>query len=351
MLQPWLSESFQDFAQACRQGRLPGSVIIAGRNDAGAFELALECARFYLCEHKEGGVPCGSCKSCRLLDNAAHPDFVMVRSSLKDEVDAGTDLTNDPKLLLQDNQAAASESPAGRRSVRIDSIRRLIDWLQISHALTEGKAAIINDAHTMSEEAANSILKSFEEPPVQTLIIVVAKSLEALLPTIRSRAYKILLKEPTLQQGLEYLSGFDFTGRRAQTALALSLNAPYGALRLLQSGTDEKAVEIIELLCRALKTGQDSELIDKLLALGPEGQVMILGELVRELLKYKAGTALELLPLLDQNSAGALCRLPAEHLFAAYDELRHFSTRAPFIPPRAPAALLRAWVQALAATR
>lgn len=351
MLQPWLTDSFKDFSEACLQGRLPGSIIIAGRNDAGAFELALECARFYLCEHKEGGVPCGGCRSCRLMDSAAHPDFVMVRSSLKDEVDAGTDLTNDPRLLLQDNQAEAAEGQAGRRSVRIDSIRKLIDWLQISHALSQGKAAVINDAHTMSEEAANSILKSFEEPPPQTLIIVVAKSLEALLPTILSRAYKLILKEPTLQQGLEYLAAFNFTGRRAQTALALALNAPFGALRLLQNGTDEKAIEIIDLLCRALKTGQDSELIDKLLALGPDGQVMILGELVRELLKYKAGTALELLPLLDQNSAGALYRLPAEHLFAAHDELRHFSTKAPFIPPRAPAALLRAWVQALAAGR
>lgn len=350
---PWLRSSFADFSQACLQERLPGSVIIAGRSEAGAFELAVECARFYLCENRSGGQPCGQCRSCQLFAAAAHPDFIIARASLPEEAEAGLDLTNDPARGSGEAEVSGGTAAAraGRRSVRIDTMRRLIDWLQLSNALPQGKVALIGDAHTMSEGSANAILKSFEEPPRQTLMIVVSQSLASLLPTIRSRAYKIVLREPLLQEGLDYLTLAGFTGRRALTALALSRNAPLGAVQLLHSGIDQQAVRIISLLAQAVESGRDSELISTLLALGAEGQVMILGELVHELLKYKAGCRLEELPLLDQGTVAVLCRLPAEHLFAAHDELRHFVVKAPFIPPRAPAALLRAWVQALHSLR
>lgn len=347
MLMPWLQSCFADFSQACLQQRLPGSVIIAGRSEAGALDLALECARFYLCEHHYAGQPCGQCHSCQLFAAATHPDFLIARASLTEEAAAGLDLTNDPALVTADGPDGGAAARGGRRSVRIDTMRRLIDWLQLSNALPQGKVAIINDAHTMSEGSANAILKSFEEPPRQTLMIVVSQSLEALLPTIRSRAYKIVLRDPLLQEGLAFLQEAGFTDRRALTALALSRNAPPGALQLLRSGIDEQAVRIISLLVQAVSSGRDSVLIGELQKLGPEGQVMILRELLLELLKYKAGCRLEELPLLDQGSATVLSRLQAEQLFAAHDELQHFVVRAPFIPPRAPAAMLRAWVQAL----
>ena len=347
MLKPWLSPSFADFSTACLQGRLPGSVIIAGSSGSGCMELALECARFYLCEHQEGGRPCGSCASCRSFAAGAHPDFIMLRSSLKEEADAGLDLVTNPALALSDPELQVTDS-GNRRSVRIDSIRKLIDWIGLSPAYGRGKACIINDAHTMPEGAANSILKSFEEPPPHTLIIMTAKSLESLLPTIISRAYKITLKEASLNVAEGYLGGMGFSGRASMVGLALARQDPDKAVQLLQEGIDKKAQRIISLLCTAVQGGADGELIDELAALAPAIQVMILGELVRELLKYKAGFALATLPLLDEQSAALLVRLPAEHLFTALSSLDQFAVSASYIPPRAPLALLRSWVQALA---
>lgn len=349
MLKPWLKESFNDFTQACLQGRLPGSVIIAGRPECGVMELALECARFYLCANKSPAGACGQCEGCRTFAAGANPDFLMVRSSTKDEEDAGQDVVTNPALAMHDNDGffTASDTAVLRRSVRIGSTRRLIEWINLSHTLGQGKAAVINDAHTMPEGAANSILKTFEEPPSQTLIIVTAKSLDALLPTIRSRAYKIVLKDPKPEIASAYLAQKGYQGPQAAVALALAAQAPLGAEVILEQGLDVKALEIVSLLSQTVQGGADAALIDALSSLPAQGQVLVLGELVRELLKYKAGFKLEALPLLNEQSAQALVRLPADHLFSALQDLQHFAVRAPFIPPRAPLALLRAWVQAL----
>ena len=347
MLYPWLQESFHTFATACGQGRLPGSVILAGHSDLGTLDLALECARFYLCEHKEQGVACGTCRSCKSFVAGAHADFIVVRPTLKDEADAGLDVLTNPLPLLQE-AANIEDNGAQRRSVRIDSIRKLIEWLNLSHVGGQGKVAIVHEAHTMPVGAANSILKSFEEPPPHTLIILTAKSLESLLPTIISRAFKLKVTVPTLTQAQEFLQPYGFADSKIAIALALSQQAPLGALRLLQQGVIDKTQEILTLLPPALNGGSDVAVVEKLAALGPALEVTILGELTRELLKYKAGLSVTQLPLLNPQSAAALCRLPAEHLFTALSDLQHFALQAPFIPPRAPLALLRAWVRALA---
>lgn len=344
MLYPWLQSSFKEFSGAYLQGRLPSSVLIAGSRDLGVLELALECARFYLCSNKQGDAACGNCRSCLSFADGAHPDFVVVRSSLKEEADAGLDVVNDPKLVLQEEASSGNV----RRSVRIDSIRKLIDWLNLSHVGGEGKVALVSDAHTMPEGAANSILKSFEEPPPHTLIILTAKSLESLLPTIRSRAYKIKLPAPSMEQALAFMQPYGYSLEQVKIALSLAQQAPLGALHMLQDGTVAAALQIAWQLEQTLASGHDIELIDALSELSPARQVTILGELIRELLKYKAGFALEQLPLLTAQRAVALSRLPAEHLFNALQELQHFALPSPFLAPRAPLALLRAWVQALA---
>ena len=75
----------------------------------------------------------------------------------------------------------------------------------LSDASYNKKVAVIADAHTMPEGAANAILKTFEEPPQNTLIIMTARSLESLLPTILSRAYKIVLQKASLHESLNFI--------------------------------------------------------------------------------------------------------------------------------------------------
>lgn len=346
MFYPWLEPAYLEFAGALAQGRAPSSLIIAGKTDSGAFDLAFACAKYYLCQHKQGLYPCGQCQSCSLLEAGSHPDFFIVRSSLKEEFEAHLDIVNNRQLIAGD--FVPSEEP-GRRSVRIDSVRSLIHLLNESAAMGQGKAAIINDAHTMPEGAANCILKSFEEPPEHTLIILLTRSLESLLPTLRSRAFKILLKDPDAATAMNFLQQQGFAGPQAAVALALSQNAPLGAIDLLQRGLPDKAVQIIDSLYMAVTAARPvlTDFCTKVADLSAREQVMILGEFVRELLKYKAGFNPASLPLIKPEQAPALIYLQAEDLFAALDALRDFEGKPPYMQPRAAVARIGAFADLL----
>jgi len=74
-----------------------------------------------------------------------------------------------------------------RAGIVIDQVRDLRTRLSMGAFMNGWKAAIINDAHLMNVEAANALLKSLEEPHERTLLILIASSDEAVLPTIRSR--------------------------------------------------------------------------------------------------------------------------------------------------------------------
>lgn len=113
--------------------------------------------------------------------------------------------------------------PTGE-SIGIDSIRNLHGFLQLR---TTGKAnvlrrvAIINDAHLMTKEAQNSLLKVLEEPPQDTTIILTAQPTQNILPTVYSRVQHINIKPPDLQDTLDYF-GVVANKKDIEKAYALS---------------------------------------------------------------------------------------------------------------------------------
>ncbi|MBO6258670.1 MAG: hypothetical protein J6M93_04985 [Succinivibrio sp.] len=344
MLYKWLQPSCDEFKQAYLGGRLPGSVIIAASRQLGGENLALECAKLYLCHDPTPGGACGGCSSCRSFAAASHPDFIAVLSSTSDELDRGEDLTNNPTAVLEND---VNDS---RHTVRVDSLRQLSHWLNESAVGGERKCAIISNAHQMLPSAANSILKTFEEPPENTLIIMVSDSLSALLPTILSRAFKITVPEVKKETGLEFLKN-SISGtldlNRGELGLKLAANAPLGAKEYLEDGTVESCTEVIEALGVAVKTGYEHDAVKALLRLDSFKQALILNEFIDEVLKFKAGVSQAELPLLRISDPLLFAKLPATHLFKAHDDMIYIKNKAPFLPSRAPAALLTAWIKAL----
>lgn len=343
ILESFLNVPFLNFSHAYLSGRLPGSVLFAGDRESGVNYVACASAKLFLCSSPQNGHPCGHCKSCSMFDAGTHPDFIAVIGSTKDEADNGLDMQRDPKILFTNEESAV------RKSVRIDSMRKLSSWSIESAGAGNKKVAVIADAHTMPEGAANAILKTFEEPPQNTLIIMTARSLESLLPTILSRAYKIVLQKASLHESLNFIkrtcSAEDV---RAQIALALSGYKPYGALRLIRSDDDIKISHMLKELIDALNgQGNEEQAIDSLLSLDPLTQGSILYELVCEVLKYKAHVKKEDLPLINIFHGEKLAQLSADHLFLALDDLRYIKSENPLIPPRAPKALIRSWIRAL----
>lgn len=343
ILESFLNVPFLNFSHAYLSGRLPGSVLFAGDRESGVNYVACASAKLFLCSSPQNGYPCGHCKSCSMFDAGTHPDFIAVIGSTKDEADNGLDMQRDPKILFTNEESAV------RKSVRIDSMRKLSSWAVESAGAGNKKVAVIADAHTMPEGAANAILKTFEEPPQNTLIIMTARSLESLLPTILSRAYKIALQKASLHESLNFIKrSCSAEDERAQIALALSGYKPYGALRLIRSDDDIKISHMLKELINALNgQGNEEQTIDSLLSLDPLTQGNILYELVCEVLKYKAHVNKEDLPLINIFHGEKLAQLSADHLFLALDDLRYIKSENPLIPPRAPKALIRSWIRAL----
>jgi len=88
--------------------------------------------------------------------------------------------------------------PADKKQIAIEAVRELAQFLtlKVPLAMTYNRAVIIHDAHLLSIEAQNALLKTLEEPPAGTILILTVDYEQALLPTIRSRAQTITIKRP-----------------------------------------------------------------------------------------------------------------------------------------------------------
>lgn len=361
VLKPWLYESYKEVVQAFKLGRLPSALIISGDRGLKTDILALEIAKLYLCRENKDGLPCGSCPSCRLfsqdftLDNEGNSvsiaDFLAVLGSTKDEFEKELDLSHRPFDLLHNTNKGSAVS------LRIDTLRRFQEWVMESSMGNNGKVAVISNAHLMQSSAQNAILKTFEEPPKDTLIIMLTNSLSALLPTILSRAYKISIPSPDLKTGILELQGLNID--RDKAALALSLNSyiPDDSYKMIVDGRLDHAMKILNALVNALSFRKDSsEFIALIFEQNKEAKAPILSldeirsllqVFISSLLKYKAHVDLAYLPLMLALNCTALANIKAEKLFLAHKMLNNLQSGLNRTPLRAPQAFFRDFVASL----
>jgi DNA polymerase III delta' subunit len=135
-------------------GRLPSGYLFSGPQGTGKTLTADIFAKSLLCR-STGELPCGNCRSCRMYDAGTHPDFSRV----------------EPDGVF----------------IKIEQMRTLTAAFSLKSYFGGRKVALIENAEKMNRQAANSFLKTLEEPPPESVIILVASSPSALLPTIVSR--------------------------------------------------------------------------------------------------------------------------------------------------------------------
>jgi DNA polymerase-3 subunit delta' len=159
--------------QALLEGeRLPHAVLFSGPDGVGKLLAARWLAAAYLCP-KNG---CGHCSTCARVLKGFHPDLHIV---LAEE---------------------------GRRDILIGQVRELTTSVATRPFEASGKAAIIDEANRMNEESQNAFLKTLEEPPPGSLIILVTAAADRLLPTIRSRCQRFLFSRLTEEEMCRFVS-------------------------------------------------------------------------------------------------------------------------------------------------
>jgi DNA polymerase III delta' subunit len=157
---------------ALRRSALPHALLLTGEAGLGKRRLAqwLAAARWCAAEPP----PCLTCRSCRLVATGNHPDLhVLVRNPPKEQ---------DPDEL------------GSRHEITVDQVRRgLIPALGVRPLEGRGRTVIIDGADELNEAAQNALLKTLEEPPHGTLLLLLAAHADALLDTVRSRCQELRL--------------------------------------------------------------------------------------------------------------------------------------------------------------
>lgn len=172
---PWLDAPAARFDQAVRRDRVPHAVLVHEDAGAGGDLLAAWLAQRVLCRDA-GERPCGHCIDCRNTAAAQHPDLTI------------TTLTEDSK------------------QIRVDDIRALSAELTLTSHRGGYKVGIVRPADAMNTLAANALLKTLEEPPARTLLILVAAQPYRLPATIRSRCMTLRLPAPSRAATLSWLA-------------------------------------------------------------------------------------------------------------------------------------------------
>jgi DNA polymerase-3 subunit delta' len=227
---PWLALPLAD-ALATQRGH---ALLVHGSPGIGALPFALALAQAWLCESearvRQTG-PCGLCGSCRLVQARLHPDLlVLLPETLRREHQ--WPLVDD-KIDGDDGKRKPS------RQIRIDEVRGLLDWVFKTSARGRGKVVVLHPAEALNPQSANALLKTLEEPPAGTRVIITAADPALLLPTVRSRCQTMALPLPRSATAAAWLAAQGVA--QPEVLLAACSGRPLDALALARAGIDAPA--------------------------------------------------------------------------------------------------------------
>lgn len=224
-LLPWHGEPWAEWLRQLRSSRLPHAALISGLAGLGKRQLAERFAQGLLCAEVSDQGPCGHCKACQLLHAGSHPDF----------------------------REIGPEEPG--KAIKIAQVRALVGFLSGTAQQGGWKCVIIEPADAMNNHAANALLKSLEEPPGDTLIILVTAMPSQLAATLRSRCQQIQLRAPSREDALQWLK--PHVGSEADALLGTLLDYAHGApLAALRASRADHLQDRSEILAALLKLAQ-----------------------------------------------------------------------------------------------
>ena len=207
-LLPWHADAARSILT--RRASFPHALLIHGARGIGKHALALNLAQGLLCERpRADGLACGTCAGCTLAVAGQHPDLMRI------------------ELLVIDPEEDTIELVD---TIAIDRIRSLTEFVQLTSHRQRAKVAVIAPAERMNAPAANALLKTLEEPPPGTYLILVSDEPGRIPATLRSRCRKLAAPLPTREESLAWLSaqGVD----APDVALAQAAGTPLRALSL-----------------------------------------------------------------------------------------------------------------------
>ena len=211
---PWQLEVWQRIHQ--QKERMSHAMLLHGRSGTGKLDFAQHLSQALLCSAPKDGEACDVCPQCTWFKEGAHPDF---------------------KYITPEDAETSEETPKKKTSkktqISVDQIRQLIQALSLTnHGVSSLRVVLIHPAESLNTASANALLKVLEEPPNNTIFILVTHQIHRLLPTILSRCQSIAMPLPARGEAVAWLTAQKVTN--AADALDYHGGAPLAVLHAQQ---------------------------------------------------------------------------------------------------------------------
>jgi len=240
---PWLAAPLAE-ALAQQRGH---ALMLHGAAGIGALHFGLALAQAWLCEGQAARGPCGRCGSCHLVQSHLHPDlFVLLPETLRQSL---------AWPLVDDKPEGEDGKKKPSRQIRIGEVRSAIDWVMKTSSRGRGKVLLMHPAEAINPQAANALLKTLEEPPAGTRVLLSVADPAHLLPTVRSRCQRLALPAPPAAEAARWLAAQGV--QDADVLLAAASGRPLDAQALAAAGIDAAAWTALP---RAVAHGQGAAL-------------------------------------------------------------------------------------------
>jgi len=251
-------QAIQFLQNSIEQEKLAHAYLFYGSRGLGKKMIADYFSRSIFCtdlHHK----PCGQCQACRLVAKNTYLDFY---------------------TLGKDDQ-----------ELSVDNVRDFMHSLQMANIYGHKKIAIIYNIEKINIFGANALLKTLEEPPANTHIILLSDNINLLPATVISRCQLIKFQALNKNEMEEWISSFDFEAKERQTIMNLSFGKPGLALQLMTEDLEpwKKSCNFI-LKLLASNTFNVMQIIEKWFVLlkkeNPEARTSDLGQNTRVYIDY-----------------------------------------------------------------
>ncbi|MDD4686762.1 MAG: DNA polymerase III subunit delta' [Candidatus Cloacimonetes bacterium] len=243
---------------AIEQQRIAQAYLFHGGDGVGKFMTALYFGMALNCLSSSEYRPCGVCSSCHKFLSFEHPDFLYLFPTVNLKLSSEGEIKDADALKQYEAYIKnKKESPwldyyfSGSTEIRKESISVLIKRLEYSIHEAQYRVVIIENADMMNTQTANAFLKTLEEPPDNTVILLITEKLPQIMPTIMSRCQPVYFK-PLAQNVMQEIlfESFQVDTIIAKSAARISGGNLKTAIRIAQNSVNsirDKAFNFIRM--------------------------------------------------------------------------------------------------------
>lgn len=220
---PWQKKVATDWL--AQRERFAHAWLIHGLAGIGKTHFARAAAASLLCEQPQQGLACGRCEACGWIAAGNHPDLRLLRPDSVAQEEGNGEEESD---AAGNDGGGAKKAPS--KEIRAEQIRRLGNWFNTATHRGGWRVAVLYPAEALNHITANALLKILEEPPANTVFLLVADAPDKLLPTIVSRCRRLPLPVPSKDSARAWMAEQGVSD--ADAWLAAAGGAPVLAVKL-----------------------------------------------------------------------------------------------------------------------